>query len=150
MKVRHFTVRLAADQLTEDESQLNDFLSSVDFVKSDTHFVESKTSYWSVLIHYNDKAEISKVEESTGVRNEVSEQDLNANQKAIYENLKGWRTEKARKLKIPSYTICHNSELLNAILREAKTPTDLRTIKGFGDLKVEKYGGELLSILNAK
>ena len=111
----------------------------MDFVKSDTHFVESKTSYWSVLIHYNEKGEIPKVEKNGGERNEIIEQDLNSHQKAVYEHLKGWRAEKAQKLKIPSYTICHNSELLNAILREAKTPTDLRTIKGFGDLKVEKY-----------
>ena len=149
MKVRHFTVRLAADQLAEDESQLNDFLESVDFVKSDTHFVESKASYWSVLIHYDDKTKITKPERSANERNEVVEQDLNASQKAVYEHLKAWRAEKAQHLKIPSYTICHNSELLNAILREAKTTSDLRTIKGFGDLKVEKYGEEVLSILNA-
>ena len=149
MKVRHFTVRLAADQLTEDESQLNYFLESVDFVKSDTHFIESKTSYWTVLIHYNEKGKGPKIDKSADQRNEVVEQDLSANQKAIYEHLKAWRAEKAQHLKIPSYTICHNSELLNAILREAKTTSDLRTIKGFGDLNVEKYGAEVLSILNA-
>ena len=150
MKVRHFTVRLVADQLIEDESQLNDFLESVDFIKSDVHFVEIKESYWSVLIHYNEKLKITKPEISANERNEVVEQDLNANQKVVYEHLKAWRAEKAQHLKIPSYTICHNSEILNAILREAKTPSDLRTIKGFGELKVEKYGGEILSVLNAK
>ena len=150
MKVRHFIIRLVANQLTEDENQLNGFLESVDFVKSDTHFVECKGNYWSVLIHYNEKEQTAKTERSPVEQNEVIELDLNANQKAVYEHLKTWRAKTARNLKIPSYAICHNSELLNAILREAKTPTDLRTIKGFGELKLEKYGDEILSILNAK
>lgn len=149
MKVRIFSIRLAANQLTEDENQLNDFLESVDFLKSDVHFVESKDSYWSVLVHYNEKSRPPKSESSADERNSVVEQDLNAKQQAFYETLKVWRTNKAKELKIPSYLVCHNSELLNAILREAKTPTDLRSIKGFGELKVEKYGDEILSILNA-
>ncbi|WP_051224545.1 HRDC domain-containing protein [Flavobacterium tegetincola] len=149
MKVRIFSIRLAANQLTEDENQLNDFLESVDFLKSDVHFVESKDSYWSVLVHYNEKSRLQKSESSADERNSVVEQDLNAKQQAFYETLKVWRTNKAKELKIPSYLVCHNSELLNAILREAKTPTDLRSIKGFGELKVEKYGDEILSILNA-
>lgn len=147
MKVRNFIIRLAADQLTEDESQLNNFLETVDFVKSDTHFVEGKDSYWSVLVHYK---ESSKTETGSGERNEIVEQGLNSQQKELYNSLKQWRLEKSQKLKIPTYAICHNSELLNVILREAKTPTDLRSIKGFGELKVEKYGDEILSIINAK
>jgi superfamily II DNA helicase RecQ len=149
MKVRLFTIRLVAEQLVEDENHLNGFLESIEFVKSDTHFVESKASYWSVLVHYKEKDKSSQVEKSAVERNEVVEQDLNERQKAIYETLKAWRADKAQTLKIPSYTICHNSEILNAILREAKTPSDLRTIKGFGELKVEKYGKEILFVLNA-
>ena len=129
---------------------MNHFLENVDFVKSDTHFVEEKDSYWSVLVHYNEKNASSKLETPADERNTVIEQDLNPEQKVCYDTLKMWRTNKAKELKIPSYSICHNSELLNAILREAKTPTDLRKIKGFGELKVEKYGDEILSVLNAK
>ena len=147
MKVRNFIIRLAADQLTEDESQLNNFLETVDFVKSDTHFVEGKDSYWSVLVHYD---ESSKTETGSRERNEIVEQGLNSQQKELYNSLKQWRLEKSQNQKIASYTICHNSELLNAILCEAKTPADLRSIKGFGELKVEKYGDEILSIINAK
>ena len=150
MKVRHFIIRLAVNQLTEDESHLNDFLENVDFVKSDTHFVESKASYWSVLIHYNHKAKHNAVDKSAVEKNETVEVDLNANQKAVYAHLKAWRASKAQNSKIPSYTICHNSELLNAIINEAKTTTDLKLIKGFGEFKVEKYGDEILSIINAK
>lgn len=147
MKVRHFIIRLAANQLTEDENQLNGFLESVDFVKSDTHFVEGKYSYWSVLVHYEEN---SKTETGSRERNEIIEQGLSLNQKEIYKTLKQWRFKKSQVLKIPIVAICHNSELLNAILSEVKTPTDLRCVKGFGEFKVENYGDEILSIINAK
>ena len=151
MKVRHFIIRLDSDKLAEDEKQLNDFLETVEFVKSDSHFVESKVNYWSVLVHYNTKSSSVKIELETTAneRNQVVEQELTPKQKEFYETLKVWRTNKAKELKIPSYLVCHNSELLNAIVREVKSPSDLRTIKGFGELKVEKYGDEILSVLNA-
>lgn len=149
MKVRHFEIRLVDSQLAEDQNQLNSFLESVDFVKSDSHFVDSETSYWSVLVHYNEKSTILKIESTAEDRNEIVIEKLNVQQQSVYEALKMWRIRKAQDLKIPTYTICHNSEFLNAIVREAKTPTDLRSIKGFGELKVEKYGNEILSILNA-
>ena len=147
MKVRLFIIRLDSDKLAEDEKQLNDFLETVEFVKSDSHFVESKVNYWSVLVHYKEKI---KAEITSSQRNEVVEQGLNSNQKELYNALKQWRFEKSQKLKIPMVSICHNSELLNIIIRKAKTPTDLRCIKGFGEVKVERYGDEILSIVNAQ
>lgn len=147
MKVRLFIIRLDSDKLTNDENHLNGFLETVDFVKSDVHFVESKVNYWSVLVHYKENL---KTDRGPSERNEIIEQGLNPPQKQLYSTLKNWRFEKSQKLKLPTYAICHNSELLNAIIRGAKTPTDLRSIKGFGEFKVEKYGDEILSILNAK
>ncbi|WP_432672537.1 HRDC domain-containing protein [Flavobacterium sp. SM2513] len=125
MKVRHFEIRLVDCQLAEDQNQLNSFLESVDFVKSDCHFVDSENSYWSVIVHYNEKTTISKTQNTVEERNEVVIQNLNTQQQTVYEALKTWRASKAKDLKIPTYLICHNSELLKAIVREAKTSTDL-------------------------
>lgn len=147
--MRHFEIRLVDKQLAEDQNQLNSFLESVDFVKSDCHFVDSEKSHWSVLVHYNEKVTVSKAENTAEERNEVVLQKLNLKQQTVYEALKTWRINKAQDLKVPTYTICHNSELLNAIVKQAKTHIDLRSIKGFGELKIEKYGNDILSILNA-
>jgi len=45
--------------------------------------------------------------------------------------------------------ICHNAELLSVVLKQPKTLSDLRKIKGFGELKVENHGEEILKIVNA-
>ena len=150
MKVRHFVVRLDADKIAEDEKQLNTFLESVDFVKSDVHFVETKVNYWSVLVHFREKETGAKVESNAEEANKLSEQTLSPQQKATYSALKEWRSELAQEKKLPSFTICHNSELLNIVFQEPKSMSDFKKIKGFGEIKTEKYGNDILNILNAK
>jgi superfamily II DNA helicase RecQ len=150
MKVRHFIIRLDSDKITSDEKSLNDFLESVDFVKSDIHFVESKVNYWSVLVHFEEKKAVGKPESSVQERNHFVEQSLTPEQKVIFSALKEWRSELAQEKKLPSYTICHNSELLNIVSQEPKSMSDFKKIKGFGDIKIEKYGNDILNILNAK
>ena len=149
MKVRHFVVQLDGDKIANDEKSLNDFLESVDFVKSDVHFVESKVNYWSVLVHFRERETVAKLESNAEEVNKISEQNLSSQQKVIYSALKEWRSEVAHENNRPSYTICHNSELLNIIFQNPKTMSDFRKIKGFGDIKIEKYGNDILNILNA-
>jgi superfamily II DNA helicase RecQ len=150
MKVRHFVVRLDADKIASDEKSINDFLESVDFVKSSVHFVESKVSYWSVLVHFREKGISAKRESMSEEASKISEQSLNPQQKATYSALKEWRIELAQEKKLPSFTICHNSELLNIVFQEPKSMSDFKKIKGFGEIKIEKYGNDILNILNAK
>jgi len=150
MKVRHFIIRLDSDKITSDEKSLNDFLESVDFVKSDVHFIESKVNYWSVLVHFREKETGAKLESNAEEANKISEENLSPQQKVIFSALKEWRSELAQEKKLPSYTICHNSELLNIVSQEPKSMSDFKKIKGFGDVKIEKYGNDILNILNAK
>lgn len=148
MKVRHFIIRLDSDKIVDDEKSLNDFLESVDFVKSSVHFVESKVNYWSVLVHFREKNSSVKSESVASEANKISEQNLTPQQKKIYLALKEWRSELAREKNLPSFTICHNSELLNVVIQKPNSMDDFRKIKGFGDVKIEKYGNDILNILH--
>jgi len=147
MKVHIFAIRLNSEKFISDQKSLNDFLESIEFIKSDTHFVEGETNHWSVLIHYEEKKLESKPERKVG---DIQEQDLEPEQLGIYQELKTWRTKKAQDWNIASFMICHNSELLNAVVKQPKTISDLKKIKGFGDLKIENHGEEILLIINAK
>ena len=55
MNVQVFSVRVNAVHLTQDQQCLNDFIASVELVQSDTYFIESDASHWSVILHYKDK-----------------------------------------------------------------------------------------------
>lgn len=147
MKVRLFAIRLLPEKFISDQKSLNDFLENVDFIKSDTHFVESEFKYWSVLVHFEDKVDGKKLDLNN--KNKINEEDLDPEQYTIYKELKSWRIKKAQDWSIPSFMICHNSELLSVVVTRPKTISDLRKIKGFGDLKIENHGEEILAIVNA-
>ncbi len=143
MKVKIFTIRLSKNELELDQNSLNDFLETVTFKKSSTQFVELENdSYWSVLVHY---------EETTTKRVTQTKEilDLSEHQQKVYENLRLWRNDKADKEGIKSFMICHNSELMEVVTRCPNTTTELKEIKGFGNFKAEKYGDDILSVLNA-
>ena len=141
MQVQIFIIRLAPEHLANDQKQLNDFLDSVTFKKSATQFMETQNQ-WSVLIHY---------EQTTTKRVAQMKEiiDLSEHQQKVYENLRLWRNEKADKEGIKSFMICHNSELMEVAARCPNTTAELKQIKGFGNFKAEKYGDDILSVLNA-
>lgn len=144
MNIQVFTIRIASEHLMSDQKKLNDFLQEVKFVKSTTHFVASEESqYWSVLLHYE------TVKEVPGIKVQVQIADLTPGAQYVFECLKQWRTEKAETLNVPKFMICHNSELINIAFHHPKNVDGLKKIKGFGDKKVEKYGEEIISVLNA-
>lgn len=145
MKVNVFTIRLLSEKFVSDQKFLNDFLETIDFIKSDAHLVEGEVSYWSVLIHFK----VKKTGTQPARRNaDAREEDLNPEQLDTYSALKNWRAQKSIDAQVPSFTICHNSQLLNVIVKKPGTLSDLRKIKGFGELKVESYGEEILAIIN--
>ncbi|RZK06770.1 MAG: aldolase [Flavobacterium sp.] len=144
MKVNVFTIRLLSEKFVSDQKFLNDFLETVEFIKSDVHLVEGEVNYWSVLIHFEEKKRATKEPPKW----EIREEDLRPAQFDLYIELKKWRTQKSVDDNVPSFMICHNSELLNVVVKQPKTLSDLRKIKGFGELKVENHGEEILAIVN--
>ncbi len=141
MQVKLFTIRLDDINIEIDQNSLNDFLQTVTLKKSDTQFVESDTCYWSVLVHYEDQ-------NSNKISEAIETTTLTENQEIVFRELKKWRSKKAIELGLKHFLICYNSELTNIALKHPVTINELKKIKGFGNLKTEKFGNEIISILN--
>lgn len=146
MQIKIFSIRLG-DNLTEiDQNSLNDFLGTIVFKKSTVQFVEVENPFWSVVVHFEDKELIKK---------EVKKQDqkidvvLNAKEETLFNHLKKWRNEKAVALSFAPFMICNNSELKHIAVLQPNCINDLKQIKGFGDLKTNKYGDDIIALLNA-
>ena len=45
--------------------------------------------------------------------------------------------------------ICHNSELIDLAMYKPSNLDELQQIKGFGKQKLERFGEDILAILNA-
>jgi len=75
--------------------------------------------------------EITKIEESS-----------------IYKELKEYRFNKSREEKVKPYFLYNNQEIEAIINAKPKTIEELKLIRGFGDVKCEKYGGDIIEIVN--
>lgn len=143
MKVKVFSIGLDAEVLEKDQNVLNEFLATVTFKKSSTQYIEVE-NYWSLIVHYDDN------ESSHPTRLErKSFEDLSVKDQQVFMYLKQWRTEKAEKLQQKNYMICHNSELIDLAMYKPSNLDELLQIKGFGQQKAEKFGDDILAILNA-
>lgn len=152
MNIQVFTLRMSPEHFESDQKMLNDFLQDISFVKSTEHFVESGTDtpYWSLLLQYEHKenqAVVSKAKKEKALA--AAESNLTPGAQYILECLKDWRTEKANELKVPKYLVCHNSELINIAFHQPTTIEALKSIKGFGEKKAQRFGEDIIALLNA-
>lgn len=64
----------------------------------------------------------------------------------LYNELKEYRLQKSRQLNIKPYFIYNNSEMEDLISTYPMTQEQLLNVNGFGKVKVEKYGEDILKI----
>jgi len=144
MQVSVFSIRIDPAFLELDQQKLNAFLETVIFKKSSTQLLESEPAHWTVIVHYETE------EQQKPIRLErKSYEDLLPQDKQVYGYLNQWRTEKSEALKLKKYMICHNSELIDLALYKPSNLDELQQIKGFGKQKSERFGEDILAILNA-
>jgi ATP-dependent DNA helicase RecQ len=73
----------------------------------------------------------------------------NAGQSQLLGVLRAWRSETARKRGVPTYVVLHDATLEGIAASRPTTSAQLRAISGVGDKKLERYGGELIALVNA-
>ncbi|NHM07823.1 aldolase [Flavobacterium sp. CYK-4] len=141
MGIKVCNIRLDKQHLESDLKNLNAFLDTVSVKLTSSNFVSTATKdYWSVLIYF----------EPNERKVPVGEVFLDENEKETYQALKNWRSHKATELNLKQYLICSNTELMHIASRKPKNIDELRTIRGFGAVKTEKFGEEILSLFHTK
>ncbi len=68
---------------------------------------------------------------------------------ALYERLKQWRRLRADAEEVPAYVICHDATLAAIAQRRPQSSEDLLQVPGMGPAKMQRYGVQLLTELNA-
>jgi ATP-dependent DNA helicase RecQ len=68
----------------------------------------------------------------------------------LFEKLKRWRGEQARRQQVPAYVVLHNSHLEEVAARKPRTIHELGTIKGIGLRRAARYGEELLALVRGE
>jgi DNA helicase-2/ATP-dependent DNA helicase PcrA len=82
-------------------------------------------------------------------REDLENYPLNEIEIKILTNLKTWRQDKSNEQNLPPYIIFTNNDLIAVTKYKPNDISQLYNIKGFGDTKIEKYGDDIISIINA-
>ena len=95
---------------------------------------------------------LTKMESDTdpvpkGVEAIAEETKVESNREEIIRKLKAFRLEQSRKEKIKSYYIFNDAQMEDIIEKNPQSKEELLKVSGFGNVKVEKYGEEILNIL---
>ena len=145
MNIRVFNIRLAKEFCKEDQDRMNAFLDTVEVKLTSTNFVTTGTlDYWSAVVFYT-----SKINEKQKSVVKFSEEDLSLNENEIFNALRHWRNDLAQKLDWSAFRICHNSHLVSIAKVNPKSIEDLENTTTFGKTRTEKYGDDVLAVLNA-
>ncbi|MGZ4704193.1 MAG: HRDC domain-containing protein, partial [Acidimicrobiales bacterium] len=73
--------------------------------------------------------------------------DLDPEGQATFDALKAWRTRQARAAAVPPHVIFHDRVLLEVAANRPRTSTDLLAVTGIGEIKVKRFGDEILGIV---
>lgn len=151
MKVKHFHIRLNKESLLKDEEAINTFMQSVSVKKTATQLIsKEQANLRSILVFYDDAPAI--VFNHDGIvekQNPPESTNLNEEETYRYDTLRSWRSDRAAKENVPNYVIAHNSQLASIAKLNPSSAEDLFQIKGFGQIKVAKYGDEIIALLNS-
>lgn len=97
---------------------------------------------------------VSKDKPSFKVNNTISEAvliknniGLNIEETPIYQDLKSFRYNKSKEERVKAYFIFNNAQLEQLISMMPRTLKDINLISGFGDVKCQKYGKDILKII---
>jgi len=84
---------------------------------------------------------------TSSATSDLTNDDLDDEDRHLLQVLTAWRRDKAAAESVPAYIIAPNSALLNLAVTRPKSIALLAAVPGFGPVKVEKYGPELLRLI---
>lgn len=100
-------------------------------------------------INYDYENKYGIENDEAAVENEIVSENINEenNHESIRENLKSYRLRKSKEENVKAYFIFNNEQMEELINRKPKSIEELLDIKGFGQVKCEKYGGDIIEVL---
>lgn len=128
-----------------DQNRMNEFLDTVEVKLTSTNFVTTgNVDYWSAVVFYEPKQKKESIKDE-----KLTFEDLSHKEWEIFFALKQWRNQKATDLGWTAFRICHNSHLMAIAEAKPESIEELAKVKGFGEVRTEKYGDDIMSVLNA-
>lgn len=143
MQIKVISVPVVGGEAMNEE--LNKFLQSHKILQVEQQLVNaSEGPYWSFCIRYT-QAKVDK-KGKTAVRKDYRE-ILSEEVFGRFAQLRNIRLQLAKEDGVPAFALFTNEELAGLAALEKITLAGMRTVKGVGEKKTEKYGERLIKAL---
>ena len=149
MKIKTFEIRVDPAVRERDERIVNEFLAAVRVSRLQCGCLRGRSS-WTVIVIFHDPTD----EEIAAAPALVGDflppaTDLTGQECERYEALCLWRDRRAEAMGRKPFVIASNRDLLNIARNDVATPEDLLEIRGFGPRRAERYGAEIVAVLDS-
>ena len=78
---------------------------------------------------------------------ETDDPGIAAYDEDLFQALRMWRYEQAKSQAVAPYMVAHDATLMELARRMPQSTAQLAAVKGFGPMKIEKYGPELVTLV---
>ncbi|QXE20848.1 HRDC domain-containing protein [Clostridium sp. 001] len=133
---------------TNSEDRMLDWAQSyLDLHKNVENHYTGKYEQYKINITTSQKSD-EEVPTPVSERNTITAGKVTVKETDIFKELKAYRLHKSREEKIKPYFIYNNNQLKNLILKMPRNKEELQKVAGFGEVKVNKYGDDILKIID--
>ena len=151
MLARVITLRFDAVTGSFDDRPLRDFLKDKEvlsirdhfFIKNDAPYLTMLVTYYPTRSEATTPAPTSRHQQDTSWRALLTDKDL-----PLFNTLRDWRAERSKREGVPPYVICTNRQLAAMVQARPQSLHALGEVDGFGKVKLEKYGPDILALLS--
>jgi len=150
MKLKVFTLRLDETSGAFDDSELQAFLEDKLVLAVHEHFfVHERTPTWALLVSYRaaDAKRSARSQPARARRDWRAE--LPAADHPLFDALRSWRNETARRDGRPAYVLLTNQQVAEIARRRPRTLSALQEVEGIGPARVEALGKQILALVSA-
>ncbi len=154
MKTRIFSLRFSPTEEGFQTKDLDNFMKDSDIISVSDHFFLHEGHPWLCLIvsyrEDNRRNDVPISSKHVSTQSEVKKDwrdTLDDERKQIFDLLRHWRAVKSQKDGLPPYVILTNRQVAEIVQANVTSVADLRKIDGIGDGKIQRFGNDILAIL---
>ncbi len=153
MKLKVFTLRINPETGVFDDSELQAFLEHHEALAVHEHFfLQEQVPTWALMVSYRDPTaeQPRALPGLRGERRATAPVEVSAEDKPLYEALRRWRNERAKRQGRPAYVLFSNRQLADISRLRPTTLVALQEIEGIGEGRAKEMGREVLALVRSK
>ncbi len=147
MKLKVFTLRFSPRADGFDDTPLTTFLADKECLAVHEHFfVHELVPTWALLVSYRDIPRPGERERPKEVGADYRV-DLAPEDQQLYDVLRTWRNERAKREGKPAYLLFSNKQLAELARQRPTTLAALHAIDGLGEARSRDFGQDLIALI---